>query len=82
MDTSVILKWLKENGCEWDESICDYAAEGGHLDVLKWLKENGCEWDESTCDYAAEGGHLEVLKWAIDNGCPCDNVHRNLIEDK
>ena len=44
-----VLKWLRENGCPWDEETCAYAARGGHLEVLKWARENGCPWDEDTC---------------------------------
>jgi hypothetical protein len=67
-----LLKWARENGCDWDWWTCAYAAKGGHLDVLKWVRQNGCDWDEWTCIYAAKGGHLEVLKWARESGCPWD----------
>ena len=65
-----ILKWLRSEGCPWDEEACQHAAEHGHLDVLKWLRSEGCPWDESTCNSAARTWKLDVLKWAIDNGCP------------
>lgn len=65
-----ILKWLRDNKCPWDDSLCMRgAARGGHIYVLKWLKENGCVWDEETCTGAALGGHLNVLKWLKKNGC-------------
>ena len=67
-----VLKWARENGCDWNSLTCAYAAENGHLEVLKWARENGCDWDSSTCAYAAENGHLEVLKWARENGCDWD----------
>ena len=59
-----VLKWARENGCEWNRSTCSNAAFGGHLEVLKWALSNGCEWNRYTCSNAALGGHLEVLKWA------------------
>ena len=37
-----VLKWTRENGCEWDWRTCSNAAENGHLHVLKWARENGC----------------------------------------
>ena len=37
-----ILKWLRANGCPWDEWTCSIAAYRGHLEVLHWLRENGC----------------------------------------
>jgi hypothetical protein len=70
-----VLKWARENGCEWDSGTCAYAAQGGHLEVLKWARENGCDWDSNTCTYAAEGGHLEVLKWAREHGCECNGKY-------
>ena len=68
-----VLKWVRENGCPWDEKTCSWAAKGGHLATLKWARENGCPWDEETCANLAEGGHLETLKWAHENDCPWDD---------
>ena len=67
-----VLKWLRANGCPWDEGTCEKAAEGGHLAVLRWARANGCPWDEQTCSSAAFGAHLELLQWARANGCPWD----------
>ena len=39
------MKWLKENGCEWDKLIFVYAAENRNLENMKWLKENGCSYN-------------------------------------
>ena len=49
---------------------CQFAAEGGHLEVLKWLRAEGCPWDEWACAWALRGGHLEVLEWLRAAGCP------------
>ena len=57
-----VLKWARENGCEWNYQTCTFAAEGGHLEVLKWARER--PWNENTCENAAFGGHLETLKCA------------------
>jgi len=64
-----IVKWARENGCQWKSSICSEAAQGGHLEVLIWARQNGCSWDSLTRSKAAQGGHLEVLKWARENYC-------------
>ena len=64
-----ILKWLRSEGCPWDEDACSCAAVNGHLEALKWLRSEGCPWDESACEWAARESHLDVLQWAIDNGC-------------
>ena len=65
-----ILKWARENGCQWDEVTCAMAAYGGQLEILKWLHANSCPWDKKTCKMAREGGNFEQLKWARANGCP------------
>ena len=51
-----VLKWARENGCQWNSSTCSNAASGGHLEVLKWARDNGCKWDINTCYNAAGGG--------------------------
>ncbi len=61
-----VLKWLRANGCPWDEHTCAQAALGGHLELLKWARKNGCPWDASTCEFASIRRHLELLKWATD----------------
>ena len=66
------LKWLRSEGCPWDEGACSSAAWNGHLDVIKYLHENGCPWDEGTCTRAARCYHSDVFKWLIENGCPYD----------
>ena len=68
------IKWLRANGCPWNETTCDGAALGGHLDVLKWLRANGCPWDWRTSLTAATQGTLDTLKWAHANGCPWDEL--------
>jgi len=49
---------------EWmplkDESTCEIAAEGGHLEVLRWAREYGCPWDTRTCAAAEESGHVAL----------------------
>ena len=64
-----MLKWLRLNGCPWDETTCEYAAFNGHLEVLQWARANGCRWSRHTCNMAVKGGPLEVLKWLRVNGC-------------
>ena len=63
-----LLKWARENGCDWDSLTCTAAACNGHMDILKWARENGCDWNSDACAYAALNGHLEVLKWAREHG--------------
>ncbi len=75
-----ILRWLCGNshGCEYDTSVADSAALGGHLDVLKWIDNYSRaalvhtlqsrfylpSWNGHACSLAAaRGGHLEILQW-------------------
>src|SRR4051812_14611040 len=44
-----LLKWGRENDCDWDYYVCSNAAFGGHLEVLKWARENGCDWNSDMC---------------------------------
>ena len=37
-----ILKWLRENGCDWDRWTCSNAAKNNDFEILKWAIENGC----------------------------------------
>ena len=66
-----VLKWLRKQGCPWDEETCAFAADGGHLELLKWARNKGCPWDMETCANAYDNGHSEVLEWAREHGCPC-----------
>ena len=60
-----VLKWLRQNGCPWNESACFNAAERGQLEVLKWLRQNGCPWgDKEHCfNIAKNFGHELTAEW-------------------
>ena len=64
------LRWLIENGCPDDVSMCNRAAVEGDLEALQHFRAAGCPWDPETCFGAMSNGHLGVLQWLIDNGCP------------
>jgi|SRR5579872_7073345 len=70
-----ILKWARENNCNWNSNVCICAAWNGHLNIIKWAKNNGCDWNSDTCINAAKMGHLEVLKWAQKNGYTWDKTN-------
>ena len=63
-----MLKYLHENGCPWNEEVCEEAAANGDLDILKYARENGCPWDGRTWQNAAES----TREWLKDNGCPIE----------
>lgn len=62
------LRYLHENGCEWNADTCTESASRGHLDCLKYARENGCKIDSSACRRAAHGGHFECFKYAHEQG--------------
>jgi len=67
-----VLKYIHEQGYNWDKHTTRAAAMNGHLDCLMYAHENGCEWNEETCSVAAEDGNIECLKYAHEHGCPWD----------
>ena len=69
-----IIRWLRSEGCPWNQRACYYPARGGHLEVLKWLRtlDPPCPWD-GVCSSAAGEGQLHVLKYLFENGCPWDD---------
>ena len=59
-----MLKFARQNGCEWGPTVCKAAAEHGNLSTLKWLRQEGCPWDDRTSFSAAKRNHFELLRWA------------------
>ena len=52
-----VVKWLRANGCPWDEDACRRAARG-HWDILQYLVDNKCPgWKEAAIQYAE---HLTI----------------------
>jgi len=58
-----VLKWMRENGCPWNEDACTWAAAKGRLEVLQWLWQNGCPWNQKACLNATRGHFFEVFQW-------------------
>ena len=65
-----LLKWTRENNCDWSTDTCLHAAQKGHLPALQYLHENGCPWNKYTCNSAAGNGQLPALQYLHENGCP------------
>ena len=74
-----VLKWLRSEGCPWDEYTCHWAAEKGHLKCLQWAQSEGCLWSDFTCQLAAQFGHLECLQWARNKGCPMEEFQTSAV---
>ncbi len=75
------LKWVRDNGCEWDSYTCNYAVLNGQLETLKFgmaSQEKTVVLGSYICKYAALNGLLSTLKWAEQNGCMCtDKYHKD-----
>lgn len=77
-----ILKWLKENNCEQDNSCLTYvcAMVNGNIQVLDWLKENNYPFKrrDDIFDYvsyiAAFKGDITLLEWANNNGFQWNSI--------
>ena len=79
-----MLKWLRENGCLWDESTTDAAVYNKDNKTLNWALENGCPFSERTLKYFIknndfkwfqqylevyqEVSSIEITKKAIEKG--------------
>jgi hypothetical protein len=64
------LRYLHENGCPWENSVCYDAIRHNNLESLRYLHENGCPWDENATCYAAIQNSLDCLQYLHENGCP------------
>ena len=61
-----ILEYALKNKCpiyKYNDSMCLWASQGGHLHVIKWAIENGFSCEGFVMDNAASQGHLDVVKW-------------------
>lgn len=57
--------YAHENGCPWNESICENAAILGNLDCLKYARENGCPWNAQAC--LAKTKSKECREYILEN---------------
>jgi len=60
------LKWLREQGCPWNEHATATAASAGQLDILMWAIENGCLWHKESTMISVKyrrPDNKEMLAW-------------------
>lgn len=66
-----ILRYLREQGCPWNEETFAAAAGSGSFPVLRYLRKQGCPFDTTSLTAAAENGHSGVIKWLTEVvNCP------------
>ena len=58
-----VLRYVRQNGCPWDEKTCSKAAENGNLHVLRYAIENGCPWDDEIYLRAANNKRIQLLQY-------------------
>lgn len=62
------MKYAHENGCEYDEKVCECSSLNGHIKCLRYAHENmNCVIDVSTFANAASEGHFKCLKYIHKN---------------
>ena len=62
-----VLKWLRAEGCPWDQWTCFFAVHQGHVEILRWARKNGCPWDAEDRYWAAEKlGYTDDLGNLVD----------------
>ncbi|KAI8474143.1 MAG: hypothetical protein J3K34DRAFT_495990 [Monoraphidium minutum] len=69
---SVLRFAIGAGGVPLDETLCEEAARGGHVDALAALRGAGAPWDRRTCRAAVLGDHVDALAFAIQGGCAPD----------
>lgn len=66
-----ILRYLREQGCPWNEETFAAAAGSGSFPVLRYLRKQGCPFDTTALTAAAKNGHSGVIKWLTEVvNCP------------
>ena len=66
------VKFLHENGCQWDRHSTIAASVGGNFDCFKYAVDNGAPLTYETVDRAVDYNQLDCLKYAIEHGCRYD----------
>jgi len=64
------LRWISQQGLNWDARACRAAAAEGHAALLSWLMEQGAPVDASVATAAARAGHLALVQQLHAQGCP------------
>ena len=63
-----LLRWARENGCEWNSRTSLQTVCHNNLDILKWLYEKGCPFDDNMGESCIRCYNIEMLEWITDQG--------------
>ena len=69
-----MLKWAREQNCEWDAVTCKAAAQEGHLEVLGGRGSTTATGTRRRVHKLLLLGSWRVLKWAREHDCEWDAV--------
>jgi hypothetical protein len=76
-----VLQWARANGCPWDETLVNIAAQNGHEAVVRALIELGADVNKAhdigwTALYAAAyNGHEAVVRALIEADTDVNKAH-------
>jgi hypothetical protein len=86
-----VFKWIQDNGCRFNECICQPAIKGGNLDIMERVHKVYAFKSEHY-SVAAAYGRVHVLQWLWDNGirepsvgtatfgCAAENGHKDAVK--
>ncbi len=68
------LQYAHLNGCVWDESVTEAAAQNNKLSCLQYLHEQGCPWNAQALRLAGYYNAQECIDYLLKHGCPRDET--------
>ena len=63
-----VLKWVRANGCRWNNDVCNLAVMYGHFEMLKCARANCAPWNEMTISDFCSEDRPEMHEWLRVNG--------------
>ncbi len=77
-----LLIWLHERNVT-NQSICNYAAQAGHLYILIWAIDEGYHFNaEKLLHHAVVGRNFHIMKWLCDNEFLSKDIEYNMKYDR
>jgi hypothetical protein len=69
-NSAPLLRWLKEQGVEFNAKTFAAAASRAHMDQCEYLLSIDCPMDTSVSIVAANYSHTATVRWLHEHGCP------------
>lgn len=58
-----MAKFVRENGCKWNDQASVTAARFGRQDILQWLLLEGCPMYPRLKQFALDAGQFGIVNW-------------------